>query len=432
MACTANENDTTDEVDTNIYATLDTEDLDIDNLVLPFDKDAYVSIEIDQEQSDYDLSTAGEYTIVLILTDEDGETSEVSFTLVVQEDAEEESIQGIETQLITKLSTKEETVDAIASLAGIDGELTINANTDSSSSSSSTSNSSNSSSTSSSSTSSSSSSSSSSSTTDSSSSSSSSTSSKTLAELQQAVSDAQAVIDKGSLGFFEAYGYTEAVTYLNNSNSWTTSTYYSYTNIGGSKDATSLANMKTAIEMIIQGNNYRTSEGVSTLKISATLMAISQVNTNASAYTVSHTSRGNVGENLAWGYSDPYEGWYTMEKAVYDWLVNKGYSLSLTTYSSVISSLSNSEKNQIVSDCNLDSTSFIQVGHYINLVYPDYVVTGGAYNQYGNYGKTHGQVFQYSASDAKDATTFYNEFMTYYNKVYQDLADAQAALAAAS
>ena len=43
-------------------------------------------------------------------------------------------------------------------------------------------------------------------------------------------------------------------------------------------------------------------------------MAISQSNTNASAYILNHTHQFGVGENLAWGYQNPFDGWYTEEK----------------------------------------------------------------------------------------------------------------------
>ena len=378
-----------------VRVSLGTEELDTAAFETLLEGYEYTSIEINEEKSNYDLSVVGEHTIVLILTAEDGETTEVALTLVVFEE--------VATEVSEKLYSKENTLSAVESLA--EGDLSTLINENASSSTSSNRNTSSSSTTS-------------------------------IAALQKAVDDAQAVIDKGSLGFFETYGYTEAVKYLKNSNSWTTSSYYSYTKLGATNDATSLANMKTAIEMIIYGNTLRKAENVSNLKISSYLMAIAQVNTNASAYTLNHTYQGNVGENLAWGYTGyagPYYGWYTIEKKVYNWLsTTGGYTITYSNYSEIMNDLTNEEITTIVRECGLSSSHFVQVGHYLNLTYSQYTVTGGAYNRYGSYGTTHGQTFYYSATDAIDASTYYSNFMAYYNKVYQDLADAQAALEAAT
>ena len=53
------------------------------------------------------------------------------------------------------------------------------------------------------------------------------------------------------------------------------------------------------------------------LKVSDSLMAIAQSNTNASGNYIGHTGQFQVGgENLAWGSGsyDPFYGWYTEEK----------------------------------------------------------------------------------------------------------------------
>lgn len=103
-------------------------------------------------------------------------------------------------------------------------------------------------------------------------------------------------------------GAEEALDALNNAY------YKDGTEQGNVRDATSLENMKTALEWIKECNELRKSHGLSELMVSDRLMAISQSNTNASAYILNHTHQFGVGENLAWGYQNPFDGWYTEEK----------------------------------------------------------------------------------------------------------------------
>ena len=76
----------TEEVDTNVYVPVGTESLNLDELVLPLDDYSYNTVEVNEEKSDYDLNTKGEYTITFDLKDENGEvTEEVEAKLVVDE-----------------------------------------------------------------------------------------------------------------------------------------------------------------------------------------------------------------------------------------------------------------------------------------------------------------------------------------------------------
>lgn len=195
---------------------------------------------------------------------------------------------------------------------------------------------------------------------------------------------------KGSYGFFEEYGYTAACEVLTN----TSSSYLSYTKLGQAGDATSLANFKATVSFMKECNTLRAREGVDPqntgvalkdLKVSMQLMAISQVQGNWSAYHIGHSGLYNVGENLAWGYSDPFAGWYTEEKN--EW---------------------------IRGNRNSDA-----VGHYLNVCNSDYVVTGFAINQYGSYGVTHEQSFFYATTgtDCMTVTQFASKLNTYCNSI---------------
>lgn len=156
----------------------------------------------------------------------------------------------------------------------------------------------------------------------------------------------------------------------------------SSTRLGQAGDASTFENLYAAMDMIDKGNALRTSQGhsfkggengkVSTpaaaLKVSPVLMAISIVQGNASSSYIGHTMEYYAAENLAWGYSDPFRGWYSEEKALYDKGV-RGNS----------------------------------VGHYVNLMLQDYNVTGFAVNTRSGanrYGKTCEQSFMMGTSDS--------------------------------
>lgn len=83
--------------------------------------------------------------------------------------------------------------------------------------------------------------------------------------------------------------------------------------------------MKKAIERMSKINDLRESEGLAPLSVTDTLMAISQIQANYAVKCRNHAgnaqdSEGNylckfkVGENLAWGASDPFIYWFDKEK----------------------------------------------------------------------------------------------------------------------
>ncbi len=180
--------------------------------------------------------------------------------------------------------------------------------------------------------------------------------------------------EKGSLGFFEEMGSTEAVNVLKNSS------YRAYTEIGAVNDATSLDNMKAALDMIDDCNLIRANLGLSPLTVTDYMMAVAQSNANASAYILTSTQQYNVAENVAWASSDPFRVWYVNEKRLYD----------------------------------TGTTDFQKTGHYQNIVNTSFTVTGYAVNNYGVYKKTDVQVFQYRTK-GYSADEYRARFMKYYN-----------------
>lgn len=230
----------------------------------------------------------------------------------------------------------------------------------------------------------------------------------------------------GSLGFFQEVGSTYAASLLQDPEG-TSGLENAYTNVGEVGDATSLDNMKKALERMSKVNDYRALEGLPPLQTFDTLIAISQIQANFAAEKGNHAgnygSTFPVGENLSWGkISDPYTGWYTKEKANYEKDISDGKLDGM--------------------DANGNKVG--QTGHYLNIV-ADYYYAGAA----GVYDGGHymdEQAFYASKGlviDSGDQTysfgDYYERFMTYYKKVkgnvdqrfYDDLNKAKAALDAA-
>ena len=165
-----------------------------------------------------------------------------------------------------------------------------------------------------------------------------------------------------------------------------------YTHIGAENDATSIDNVMNSISYLKEFNKIRESEGLPELKVSMSLMAISQANANwqrdeAKIGDVAHAGVYQTGENAAWGYGDagskasPFTAWYNMEKAWYS--------------------------NGV--------TDWHKIGHYKNIVNQSYVYTGYAHMEEGAYGSTDIQEFDYTygqegVAGEKDCVMSVDEF----------------------
>lgn len=204
-------------------------------------------------------------------------------------------------------------------------------------------------------------------------------------------------ISAGSYAFFEDMGSTAALDALNNCQ------YVEYNNKGDENDATSLENMKLAIEFLEEYLEIRAQEGCTTeVKVSDSMMAMAQADVNASSpLGYNHPQQFGVGENLAWGPFDPFALWYS-EKTMCE---NQGLELT-----------------------------FENAGHYLNLVSEDYNVTGFAVSENaGMYGYAFGQVFSFDAADAENLYTvseYKDRFMDYYNQLNSAVEETNAKKAA--
>ena len=126
--------------------------------------------------------------------------------------------------------------------------------------------------------------------------------------------------------------------------------------------------MRQSFKLIRFCNELRKKNGLSELKVTRLLMAQAQANANTSAITYNHTGQFDVSENLSWGFPQPFLGWYDIERAIY-----------IKT---------NGRSNK--------------VGHYLNIINPQYETTGFAISQYANRygGNACSQVFYHGASNA--------------------------------
>ena len=256
---------------------------------------------------------------------------------------------------------------------------------------------------------------------------------KLVDQLRTDKEQAQAKIAQGSKGFFEAYGYTDALKILEEQST----TNGGYTNIGAENDATSLENFKRALSMVRYGNTLRTTDtnapGLSDLTVNPTLFAISQVQLNATANgkIFGHSKLYRVGENIAaatYKSNDEllFNGWYTEEKQVYDYITARGWTEDdlyndAAKYKEVQQAL-----NQ----------KYPQVGHYTNIINKDYTTTGTAYI----YSKdpspdgwecNAGQVFdfvQHSSYITTANTMTIDEFEAKFNEYYNKLMNADSVL----
>lgn len=257
---------------------------------------------------------------------------------------------------------------------------------------------------------------------------------KVVTQLRTDKEQAQAKIEQGSKGFFEAYGYTDALKILEKQSTANGGS----TNIGAENDATSLENFKRALSMVRYGNTLRTSDpnftGRADLKVNPTLFAIAQVQINATANgkTFNHSGLYNVGENITASQQPKkddqalYKGWYDSEKQVYDYITKKGWTIADV----------NNDESKYNEVMNAVGHSNIQTGHYLNLTGLNSNVTGTAYV----YSKTPapdgwrcnaGQVFDYVSRSnyiTEVNTMTIDEFEAQFNEYYNKLMNADSIL----
>lgn len=213
--------------------------------------------------------------------------------------------------------------------------------------------------------------------------------------------------NKGLLGFLvdgseEGSEYTESVKAIFN----TKQKVYdkkgnevlltSYTNMGAKGDATYLPNVYKAIDMLREQNEIRKSLGLNELQVSRRMMAYSAIQANYSAYSndhfVNHMVRGGegrdlkykrLGENLAWGYKDPFAGWYYIEKAAYDKIHKGSYDMADINKAKELIDNSFYTTDDVIREVE-DDVKSDHTGHYLNIIRSDYLIAGAAHSDTAN------------------------------------------------
>ena len=220
---------------------------------------------------------------------------------------------------------------------------------------------------------------------------------------------------EGSAGFFRSIGATAAANAI--ATAPNNSIVGPYQNIDPADDqsAFNLDNMLASLSIIERCNQIRAEEGLPALLVDPYLMAVGQINANYSSVVTGHSQAYNVGENVAWGYpngASAFEGWYTAEKNL--WLSDScaepraWFNQQLASgqsFNSVLNALSRAYPSV-----------YHEVGHYLNIINPEYGVTGAAQTERKN---TYEQAFYFSGStdDAYDLAYFQQLFNDYYTQV---------------
>ena len=227
------------------------------------------------------------------------------------------------------------------------------------------------------------------------------------------------------------------------------------TKIGQEGDATSLENVKAALELIKRGNEVRTTDdntpGLEDLKVTHSGMVEAQITANAereftahwvnspeyAKYNINNVNSNwqtQLGENAYWGSydHDPYEGWYTDEKIYKDFYVEYLKNNPKATREEI-----DEAAKKAGTYCYGSNGSW---GHYDAITAKAYTSTGLAINNSSDRGvggegaKDIVQKFTTSKlEDYKSLTTFtvdeyYEMFMNYYNAVHDNVKNAQAEL----
>lgn len=182
--------------------------------------------------------------------------------------------------------------------------------------------------------------------------------------------------DKGGRGFYETYGYNDALGFFD-SDSWESRQYREAVAEGNirpndSGSSYQLEHMVQAIPTLKKVNEIRKGLGLNELKWSAYETAMAQACADYNIYSPWTGHGFNDGsQNMSTGYSEPTEGWYTEEKRIWDAAVAK--DSSLTRYIGHAYQLSQDSFDL-----------YSEVGHYLNIVDPYTTDFGGAVAWGGN------------------------------------------------
>lgn len=212
-------------------------------------------------------------------------------------------------------------------------------------------------------------------------------------------------INKGTQGFFE-YVSTDLgklTSQAFDKNNATYSKIAAYVKLGQEGDATSIENMKAVIPWLKKTNDLRAKHNLNALNVSLWEMALAQANSDWAQENIKHSGIYDHGENLSWGYQDPFDGWYDEEKAIYD------------TFDDSLKQLSANDLSKKYPD------KYNQVGHYLNIVHPNFTSFGMGHSSIGDYGRNDSQDFLFRQIHSSDVIMTVDDFekklTEYENKI---------------
>lgn len=195
-------------------------------------------------------------------------------------------------------------------------------------------------------------------------------------EAQTKVDLADAQLKQGAIGFFKAMGADDAVNIILNAK------YAGKTEVGNSKDATSLDNMLNAIRWMKSVNDYRKSVGLSELQVTYKLIAGAIADANYSDTVLDHARQYDFAENLAWNYGiDPSGQWIEQEKGFFDKATDALYGVTGLVGKDAYDFYAKNGvaiNHWIAANCHWENGSSGTVGHYMNIINPELAVMGMA------------------------------------------------------
>ena len=212
-------------------------------------------------------------------------------------------------------------------------------------------------------------------------------------------------INKGTQGFFEyvSADLGKLTSQAFDKNNATYSKIAAYVKLGQEGDATSIENMKAVIPWLKKTNDLRAKHNLNALNVSLWEMALAQANSDWAQENIKHSGIYDHGENLSWGYQDPFDGWYDEEKAIYD------------TFDDSLKQLSANDLSKKYPD------KYNQVGHYLNIVHPNFTSFGMGHSSIGDYGRNDSQDFLFRKKHSSDVIMtvdeFENKLTEYENKI---------------
>lgn len=195
---------------------------------------------------------------------------------------------------------------------------------------------------------------------------------------------------KGSIGYFESLGTTEGDKCVSALEKYEKN--YSWMKAGEEGSATSLDNMLKALDYIDECNEIRKGLGLSELTVNDYLMALAQVSSDYNAFSgdFNHLAGTYLYSQNISGWSNPFAGWYTSEKKIFDQYAAQDATLESYRYSAINVS-------------RYYPSIYAQTGHYLNIVDKTASTTGFAVATNGRSMKST-QNFDYSGSYAYRST----------------------------